>query len=161
MNGKRSHMRKLSVLLLTLVMFVFLVPAASAGGNGNSFVASLKGGNEVPPTDTNAQGTAHFKVKHGELSYKLIVANIDNVVASHIHCASAEANGPVGVTLFSGAPVSANGILAQGEITAPNAGNACGWVDLDAVIAALDSGDTYVNVHTLAILSGEIRGQVK
>jgi hypothetical protein len=28
------------------------------------------------------------------------------------------------------------------------------------VIDALDSGDTYVNVHTLQSLPGEIRGQV-
>ena len=63
--------------------------------------------------------------------------------------------------MFLGAPVSANGILAQGPIAAPDAANGCGWADLNDVIAALDSGDTYVNVHTLAILSGEIRGQIK
>ena len=154
-------MRKLTVLLLTLAMLVFLVPAASAGGNGNSFVASLKGRNEVSAVETNAQGTAHFKVRDGELSYKLIVANIDNVVAAHIHCAPADANGPVGVTLFLGAPVSTNGILAQGPILAPDALNGCGWVDLDDVLDALGDGDTYVNVHTLANLSGEIRGQIK
>jgi hypothetical protein len=154
-------MRKLTVLLLTLAMFAFLVPAASGAGNGNSFVASLRGANEVPPADTNARGMAQFRVNDGELSYKLIVANIENVVAAHIHCAPAGANGAVGVTLFLGAPVSTNGILAQGPIAAPDAVNGCGWADLDDVIDALDSGDTYVNVHTLAILSGEIRGQIK
>jgi len=154
-------MRKLTVLLLTLAMLVFLVPAASAGGNGNSFVASLKGRNEVSAVETNAQGTAHFKVRDGELSYKLIVANIDDVVAAHIHCAPADANGPVGVTLFLGGPVSTNGILAQGSIAGPDGGNGCGWANVDDVIAALGSGETYVNVHTLAVLSGEIRGQIK
>ena len=161
MNGERYQMRKLTVLLLTLAMFVFLVPAASAGGSGNSFVGSLKGRNEVPAVDTNAQGTVLFQVRDGELSYKLIVANIENVVAAHIHCAPADANGPVGVTLFSAAPVSTNGILAQGPIAAPDAVNGCGWADLDDVIDALGSGDTYVNVHTLASLPGEIRGQIK
>ena len=155
------YMRKLTVLMLTLAMLVFLVPAASAGGNGGSFIASLKGGNEVGPVDTNAQGVAHFKVKDGELSFKLIVANIDNVVASHIHCAPADANGPVGVTLFSGGPTSDNGVLAQGAIAAPNPGNACGWVDVADILTALETGNTYVNVHTLANLGGEIRGQLK
>ena len=150
--------------MLTMAMLVFLVPAASAGGNGRSFIASLKGGNEVAPVgpvDTNAQGVAHFKVKGGELSFKLIVANIDDVTAAHIHCAPANANGPVGVTLFSGGPTSANGVLAEGPITGPNTINTCVWTSLDDVIAALESGDTYVNVHTSDNPGGEIRGQLK
>ena len=39
-------------------------------------------------------------------------------------------------------------MLVSSSVTAPDAGNACGWADLDAVITALESGDTYVNVHT-------------
>jgi hypothetical protein len=65
-----------------------------------------------------------------------------------------------------------NGTLAQGTITAPDAGNGCGWVDLAAVLAAMESGDTYVNVHTDDGVAppntgpgdfpgGEIRGQVR
>jgi hypothetical protein len=94
------------------------------------------------------------------VSYTLVVNNAESIVAAHIHCAPAGVNGPVGVTLFSGSPVTINGILAQGPILAPNAANGCGWADLDDLIAALDSGDTYVNVHTLSTLSGEIRGQL-
>jgi hypothetical protein len=149
--------------MVVALAMVMLVPAASAGGNDTSFVASLKGRSEVPPFDTNGQGTVHFKVaKDGSsMSYKLIVASLTDVVAAHIHCAPVGVNGPVGVTLFSDSPVTANGVLAQGEIVAPNLVNGCGWVDLDDVIDALASGNTYVNVHTLQILSGEIRGQVK
>jgi hypothetical protein len=54
-----------------------------------------------------------------------------------------------------------SGTLAQGPILAPDTNNACGWLDLADVIDALDSGDTYVNVHTLQNLPGEIRGQVQ
>ncbi len=156
-------MRRLTVLLMVVALaMVMLVPAASAGGNDNSFVASLKGRSEAPPVDTNGQGTAHIRVdRDGDVSYKLIVANLSNVVAAHIHCAPVGVNGPVGVTLFAGAPVTANGVLAQGEILVPDSGNGCGWVDLDDVIDALASGDTYVNVHTLSSLPGEIRGQLK
>ncbi len=156
-------MRRLTVLLMVVALaMVMLVPAASAGGNDNSFVANLKGRSEVPPVDTNGQGTAHIRVdRDGDVSYKLIVANLPNVVAAHIHCAPVGANGAVGVTLFAGAPVTTNGILAQGEILAPDAENLCGWEDLDDVIEALASGDTYVNVHTLQSLPGEIRGQLK
>ena len=53
-----------------------------------------------------------------------------------------------------------HGMLAHGEILAPDFVNGCGWVTLDDVIDALESGDTYINIHTLQSLSGEIRGQV-
>jgi hypothetical protein len=63
-------------------------------------------------------------------------------------------------------------VLAKGEITAPDAGNSCGWVTLDDVVAAMRTGDTYVNVHTNDGIDptntgpgdfpgGEIRGQIK
>jgi hypothetical protein len=55
------------------------------------------------------------------------------------------------------------------SVTAPDPGNLCGWIDLNDVVAALESGDTYLNVHTkdeveplhrtLDFPGGEIRGQ--
>ena len=146
------------VLFLLVAMSFALTVAAGANGN---VVASLKGRNEVPPVDSDAQGQAVVKIRGARLSYKLIVANIRDVVAAHIHCAPEDANGPVGVTLYLGAPVSTSGILAQGPILAPDGANGCGWVDVGDVIDAVLSGDTYVNVHTLGTLSGEIRGQIK
>lgn len=127
-----------------------------------NFRAHLSGDEEVPPVDTDAQGQAIFRLDRSgtELTYKLIVANIEDVVAAHIHCAPAGENGPVGVTLFSGGPTSDDGVLARGTIRAPDDGNGCGWGTLDEVIAAMRSGETYVNVHTLANPPGEIRGQV-
>jgi hypothetical protein len=35
---------------------------------------------------------------------KVNVTNIDNVFASRIHCGAVGVNGPVGVTVFAGAP---------------------------------------------------------
>ena len=143
----------------TLVIALAVGAPAWAGG---SFTANLNGDNQVPPVDTQAQGQFIGKLRSGDnLSYKLNVANIMNIVAAHIHCAPEGANGPVGVTLFLGAPMSVNGTLAQGPILAPDANNGCGWLDLVDVIDALESGDTYINVHTLQSLPGEIRGQVK
>jgi hypothetical protein len=94
------------------------------------------------------------------MDYKLIVANIENVVASHIHCAASGVNGPVGVTLFSGGPLSPDGVLAQGAITAPDPGNGCSWTTLEQVVTAMRNGYAYVNVHTTAHPPGEIRGQI-
>jgi glucose/arabinose dehydrogenase len=122
----------------------------------------LSGEDEVPPVDTQAQGEVIFNLnaEATQLDFKLNVANIQDGVASHIHCAPAGVNGPVGVTLFSGGPVSPDGTLAEGTITAPDAGNACNWTSLDAVLAAMRNGYAYVNVHTLDNPAGEIRGQI-
>jgi CHRD domain len=164
-----------SIMLVPVFTAALLlpVPAAAAGDN---FVAVLSGANEIPARDTQAKGVATFKLRDdgAALLFKINVANLDNAAAAHIHCGSEVVNGPVGVTLFAGAPGGGpvNGTLAEGEITAPDAGNGCGWTDLAAVIAALESGDTYVNVHTNDGVppantgpgdfpGGEIRGQVR
>jgi CHRD domain len=114
---------------------VALAPAAVAGDN---FVATLSGDQEVPTRDTQARGVATSKLRQdgAALAFKVNVANIDNVFAAHIHCGAVGVNGPVGVTLFMGAPAGGrvNGTLAAGTITAPDAGNLCGWADLAAVL---------------------------
>jgi CHRD domain/56kDa selenium binding protein (SBP56) len=103
---------------------VALAPAAVAGDN---FVATLSGDQEVPTRDTQARGVATSKLRQdgAALAFKVNVANIDNVFAAHIHCGAVGVNGPVGVTLFMGAPAGGrvNGTLAAGTITAPDAGN--------------------------------------
>ena len=130
--------------------------------NRRHFRANLSGAEEVPPVDTDAAGLGHCQVNTAETTarFTLGVRNIEDVLAAHIHCAPAGANGPVGVTLFSGGPVTVQGILARGTITAPDPGNGCGWSTVDDIIAALRSDDTYVNVHTIAHPPGEIRGQI-
>ena len=135
---------------------------ASGEPAARNFRAHLSGDEEVPPVDTRAQGQATFELNDQatELEFKLNVANIDDVVASHIHCAPAGVNGPIGVTLFSGGPTSRNGTLAEGTVDSPDPGNACGWTSLAEVQSAMRNGFTYVNVHTLAHPPGEIRGPI-
>jgi CHRD domain len=159
------------VAVLALSSIAYASPAAS-----QNFAAPLSGSEEVPARDTNAKGVATFKLSSDGtgLDYKVNVANIENVFAAHIHCGAVGVSGPVGVTLFSGAPAGGriDGTLAEGTITAPDPGNACGWADLAAVVAAISSGNTYVNVHTNDGVAppntgpgdfpgGEIRGQIK
>jgi len=126
------------------------------------FEATLSGGNEVPPVDTSAAGEATFALADGgdAVEYEVTVSDIENVVAAHIHCGPVDANGPVGVTLYSGDPVSEDGTLSSGTFTEPDAENDCGWASLDDVLAAMRGDHTYVNVHTQANPAGEIRGQI-
>ena len=126
------------------------------------FTASLSGDNEVPPVETSATGEATFTFddKAAELHYEVTVSDIQNVVAAHIHCGAIDANGPVGVTLYDGDPVSPDGVLAEGTVTQPDDGNGCGWTSLHDVIAAMRGDHTYVNVHTQENPAGEVRGQI-
>src|SRR6266508_1529967 len=146
---KEARMRRTIVLVVMLALGLALAPSARAGDN---FVATLSGDQEVPARDTQAVGVATFKLREdgAALRFKVNVANIDNPFAAHIHCGAVGVNGPIGVTLFMGSVAggAVNGTLAEGTITAPDPGNACGWTDLAAVLAAMGSGDTYVNVHT-------------
>jgi hypothetical protein len=125
------------------------------------YKATLSGDNEVPPVETDAIGNVMLKIDGAMtgLRYRIDVLHLKDVTAAHIHCGPAGANGPVGVTLFSGDPTTKR--TFKGTVTAPDDGNACGWTDLAAVVGAMWDGDTYVNVHTLAHPSGEIRGQIE
>ena len=145
-------------------MIVIGTSEASAQPPSRNFVAPLEGAQENPPVATKATGLAKFQLNKAgtAIDYKLIVANIQGVTQSHIHCNGPPGvNGPVSVFLFGFVPagVTTNGILAQGSIGAVFTG-ACGINDLNALLAAMRSGNTYVNVHTLAVPSGEIRGQI-
>ncbi|HTL06288.1 MAG TPA: CHRD domain-containing protein [Gemmatimonadales bacterium] len=118
-----------------------------------NFVAHPVGANEVPPRDTPAQGQAifHLSPDGTTMSYRLLVADISNVVASHIHLAAAGVNGPIVVFLFGNAPPGGgpvNGVLAEGSFTAADFINALAGHPMSDLVAALQSGGAYVNVHT-------------
>lgn len=131
--------------------------------------AHLSGDQEVPPRETLATGQAVFQLSKDatELSYKLIVANIENVSMAHIHVAPPGVNGGIVTWLYPAGPPAilipgtTNGILRQGVITSANLTGALTGQDLSALVELIKSGDTYVNVHTSQFGGGEIRGQIR
>ena len=136
----------------------------------------LKGQHETPPHDTQAQGQAIFQVSPDGLSvsYRLIASNIDNVVASHIHQGVVGAPGPAVVFLYGNAAPGAgrhDGVLATGTLTAANLIGPLAGQPISALVALIESGEAYVNVHTNDGVdppntgpgdfpAGEIRGQL-
>ena len=185
---KRRYLLISIAVLAGLIALSAFVPGPPTT---KKFVASLNGRSEVPARETPARGSATFawNVAAEGFDFTLTVMDINNVTASHIHCAAAGVNGPVGVTLYVGAagvngPVGVtlymgtagsgpiSGTIAQGTLTAPDPGNACGWTSMLAVVGAIQSGNAYVNVHTNDGVAptntgpgdfpgGEIRGQVR
>jgi len=166
-------MRTLSRLCLSLCL---LVVAATASAKEFK-TGGLSGREEVPARETNARGNALFELSDDgtTLSYKLIVANINNVVAAHIHVAPAGTNGSVVLFLFGPAPAGggrSDGTLAQGTVTAANLIGPLTGQPLSALIDAMRAGNCYVNVHTNDGVEptdtgpgdfpgGEIRGQIR
>lgn len=95
------------------------------------------------------------------MSFKLNVANIEDVTGAHMHKAPEGENGPIVVFLFGDPftdPVTVNGTLAEGTITETDVLDP--MEDLDDLLEAMRKGNTYVQVHTQANPPGEIRGQI-
>ncbi len=150
---------------LVLVTAVLLMSAGTVFGTGlgKTFTASLTGADEVPPVSTMASGEAMFMLSDDgtQLAYTVTVTGISDVFAAHIHLAPAGSNGSVVAGLFGGKIVGPfDGILAQGTITAADLKGPLAGMSLDALIAEIKAGNTYVNVHTSTNPPGEIRGQI-
>jgi len=165
-------MFKTPLLIAAIVSSFALAGSAAvmAGHENRNSVAPLSGSEEVPPVDTNATGVAKFKLNEtgDALHFKLNVANIDDVVQAHIHCGGEGVNGPVVAFLYGGPLVTTQGTLSEGDLTnadvipRPDSAECPGGIaDFDDLIEAINSGETYANVHTSANPGGEIRGQIK
>lgn len=166
------------------------VPLFAKGGNIELNIGThLTGAEEVLATEphpsvSRAQGQARFRInKTGtSVQFRLIAANIDNVIMAHIHCGRRGENGPIAMWLHpvigtSGAagPNGSgpfNGVLATGSFSP--AGVMCLAANVGQDMPLLDAiraGLTYVNVHTNDGVAptntgpgdfpgGEIRGQI-
>jgi hypothetical protein len=113
----------------------------------------LSGDEEVPARETRARGTAvlHFSDDGTELEYKLIVANIENVVQAHIHIGPPGANGPVGVFLYGPVPAGGGriqGPIAERTLTAANLVGALAGKTMEDLRNHIRNNNAYVNVHT-------------
>jgi hypothetical protein len=131
----------------------------------STFHAILEGDEEVPPVDSDAKGAAIFRTSNDgtELNYKLVVANIEDVTAAHIHLAPRGENGDIVAFLFDPETPTegrTNGVLAEGTITSEDLVGPLAEATLSELIDEMEAGNTYVNVHTVEHPSGEIRGQI-
>ncbi|UPW00337.1 CHRD domain-containing protein [Halorussus gelatinilyticus] len=137
-------------------------PDAEAFG-AEAFGAWLTGANEVPPVETDAFGFAGFRLARdrSHIDYRLVVAGIENVEESHVHKGPPDLNGNVVAYLFGPAqdPVDETGLLASGRLTDDD----MIWplTDVAGMAEQMRAANVYVNVHTTAHPSGEIRGQIR
>jgi len=127
-----------------------------------TFSAVLNGAQEVPPVVSTASGTATVTVDAARttINVTLNTAGVVNATASHIHFGVVGMSGGVLFSLFISPgvfPATLTKTLTSADFT-PDAVN--GIITFADAVNAILAGNAYINVHTLANPSGEIRGQV-
>jgi hypothetical protein len=134
----------------------------------DNFGTHLTGEEEVPPNNSRAQGQAVFQLNEDEteLSFRLNVANIENVTQAHIHRGAPGTIGGVVVWLYPSAPPSqlipgrSQGTLASGVIRDADVVGSLAGTGLAGLLAEIRANNTYVNVHTTQLPVGEVRGHL-
>jgi len=136
-----------------------------------NFTTTLSGANEVPAVTTSATGWANWVLENqNTLQYDIYVAGIDSITMAHFHANVAGQNGPIMAwfvpTEAARAPGTGNisvpiagGILRQNRVTRASLVMVAPFT-WDSVIARMQAGSTYLNIHTRRNSGGELRGQV-
>ncbi|WP_105169786.1 CHRD domain-containing protein [Pseudoalteromonas sp. T1lg23B] len=110
----------------------------------------LSGAQEVPAVSTTASGDGYALVDMDDygVELRIVTSGVEDATAAHIHTGRIGTNGGVLVALEQSADDM--NVWATPENT---------MIDAD-IFAVLASGGHYVNVHTPATPSGELRGQI-
>lgn len=138
-------------------------PATAQGRPNRNFRAHLSA---LPDVDTNAQGQATFQLdaQDEEMGYRLVVANIEDVLMAHVHL---RPSGGVAVWLYpeDGPPPELipgrfDGVLAEGTITDADVDGPGGVDTLSGLVDELRAANGFVRVHTDEHPVGEIEGDI-
>ncbi len=132
------------------------------------FEAELSGAQEVPAVNTFASGRGIYQLRENgtELIYRNFFRGLRGVTMAHLHLGAEGENGPVVANLL---PVDFNatsfqGFLAsriiRGTLTADNLVGPLAGQPLDRLIAEIQAGNIYINIHTRQNPAGELRGQL-
>ena len=132
-----------------------LTGSAVFAQEGQKFTAQLSGQEEVPPTNSQATGTAEFTVVGQTIEYTVNVSNIQGATAGHIHLGKPGENGIIIATLFENESPT-NEVSETGTITADSGA----FEYVTDLTTPMSGGETYVNIHTIQNPDGEIRGQI-
>ena len=166
--------------LLATSMFVPGMTPVSAAGKPSlgSYTAHLNGYQEVPPIYTTGKGDLELRISGDgqSISYKLIYSSLSShVTQAHIHFGERPVNGGIIAYLCDntkkspqGTPACPDSGAVSGTLTAgdvdpggdpePVTKQGIAPGDFAGLVAAIESGDAYANVHTVDYPSGEIRG---
>jgi CHRD domain len=169
-------MKLLFQSILLAATIVAIVPTSQAQAAILSFAATLNGPNESPANASPGTGTASISIDN-VLNTMRVQATFSGLTgtttAAHIHSATAVPfTGTAGVAtttpLFTGFPtgVTSGSYNNTFDLTAASSYNAA-FITANgnttagaeaALIASLNAGTAYFNIHTSTFAGGEIRG---
>lgn len=153
---------------MSLGLALAMSPALPAGPL--TYATTLLGANEVPPNASPATGSAILTLNGDLLTVNETFSGLlASASAAHIHCCALPGfNAGVAVP-FPGFPNAASGTYSQTfDLTLSTTYNAA-FVTANggttasaeaALIAGLNAGQTYLNIHDPVYPGGEIRGQL-
>jgi hypothetical protein len=169
---KRLALVATSLAALAAVAVVSLALAGS--GNQNIKAKQLIGYAETPAVSSAGTGTftARLDEDARTIEYTESYSALEGSVAqSHIHFGQRSltggisvflctnlGNAPAGTTVQAcpAAPATISGTIRPADVTGP-AGQGIAAGEFDELVAAIRSGNTYVNVHSSKFPGGEIR----
>jgi hypothetical protein len=152
--------------------------ASANGGNShsNNLRAQLSGFNE-DPLALSTTGAGQFRAQINEaaqtITYRLSYTGLEGTVTqSHIHIGGSSQSGGIAVFLCSNlgngpattqacpvAPATISGTITPADVIGPT-GQGVTAGQFDELVAAIQAGATYVNVHSSLYPGGEIRDQL-
>jgi len=133
-----------------ILMLAGLATLIAGVATAQNYGASLDGLQEVPPNNSPATGSAMFVLDANQMLH--VTCNFSGllapVTAAHIHApAPPGVNAGIRFPLIPPAPPTSPIILTVGPLTAQDVVN-------------LNTGLSYINIHTTMFPGGEIRGQI-
>ncbi|OGF16608.1 MAG: hypothetical protein A2W00_02115 [Candidatus Eisenbacteria bacterium RBG_16_71_46] len=161
---KLHPLAKTSIVLVVLLALTAIAgsPPAVSPAKADSPVnweVTLLPSNENPPSGSELNGGGSFRAtKSGVFTFQISIDNPggETVIASHLHRGAAGTNGPVVVTLLSGASDSRERIVIAGR------GSPSPALDPEQLAREIAENPSlfYINVHTTAHPGGAARGQL-
>jgi hypothetical protein len=161
-------MRKLP-LIVAGAGLALAIAAPVVGDSDQEFTASLNGYLEVPSISTTARGSFRAEIDGSTIHYRLSFRDLSTPsLFSHIHFARPDVNGGISAFLCGGGGKPAcptttgtvTGTIVAADVIGPtDKGIQVG--EFAELLRAMRNGATYVNVHSQAWPSGEIRGNIR
>ncbi|WP_051978649.1 CHRD domain-containing protein [Edaphobacter aggregans] len=147
-------------LLMTCAVAAAVSLPARCFADTITYISLMSGGGEVPPNASPATGTALYTLTGDMLTIDITFSGLIGGPASaaHIHCcASPGTNAPVWVP-FDGFPNATSGTYTN-TIDLSTFAFSDGGTEA-ALIAGMNNGSAYTNIHNAVFPGGEIRDQI-